>query len=106
MTYHYYHTLISEYLKVRDKEQFLGEIGYPADLDLEPDQLVKAIDIIAAVADKDISQLVKISAMSMMSFSKAYNIPYRSLQNWVSGERTAPDYVTQMLGYALIGDMS
>lgn len=31
------------------------------------------------------------------SFSKAFNIPLRTVQNWVSGERTPPSYVLEMI---------
>jgi hypothetical protein len=44
-----------------------------------------------------INNILDCSGMKMAEFSRAFGIPYRSLYNWVGGEREAPNYVLDML---------
>ena len=39
--------------------------------------------------------------MTQDSFSRTYNIPKRTIQNWESGKRTPPPYVLEMLENAI-----
>ncbi|MCH5206891.1 MAG: hypothetical protein J1F09_08040 [Oscillospiraceae bacterium] len=106
MTYDYYKTLLGEYINFgRSEEQFLGEVGYPADLDLSADGLIAAISIIAAVTDGDFKRLVDLSGLKMTDFSRKFAIPYRTVQDWCSKDRTPPEYLPMLIGYAMIGDL-
>ena len=49
----------------------------------------------------EISELIESAGMPMTEISKRYGIPYRTLQNWKSGVRIPPPYVTKMLSEIL-----
>ena len=49
----------------------------------------------------NIKELIAASGMSLTQFSKYFNIPYRSLQNWDREERKAPEYVVELIEYKL-----
>ena len=40
----------------------------------------------------------------LMAFSKQYNIPVRTLENWESGKSQCPEYVRQLLERAVRED--
>jgi hypothetical protein len=104
MTYHYYQSLLGEYINLgRSEEQLLGQIGFPPEIELSPDDFVKAIHIIAAAADNDMTRLINLAGLSVSAFGRDYNIPLRTLQEWCAKRRNPPEYVVRLLGYALIG---
>lgn len=41
---------------------------------------------------------------SLAGFSRVFGIPYRTAQNWYSGERKPPEYLLKLLVYVLEGD--
>lgn len=41
------------------------------------------------------------AGMNLKEFSDMFGIPYRTVQNWDSGERTPPEYVVLMIEYIL-----
>lgn len=45
--------------------------------------------------------LHKTSGMKLTELSRFFEIPYRSIQNWASGERQCPDYVIKLMFYKL-----
>ena len=42
--------------------------------------------------------------MTKRDFSNRYNIPYRTVQDWESGNRIPPEYVVELLERAVIQD--
>ena len=42
--------------------------------------------------------------VSRAEFSRRYNIPIRTLENWESGKSKCPDYVRQLLERAVLED--
>lgn len=42
--------------------------------------------------------------VSRAEFSRRYNIPVRTLENWESGKSKCPDYVIQLLERAVLED--
>lgn len=106
MKYEYYKMLVGEYFNLgRDKERLLAEVGFTPEVDLTAEGLVKAIDIIAAVADADIPKLVEISGLNLIGFARKMQIPYRSLQDWCAAHRTPPIYVPILIGYVLVSEL-
>lgn len=53
----------------------------------------------------NIKDLLQQSGMNMKQFSEHFNIPYRTIQNWSSGERKAPDYVLELIKFRLDAEM-
>lgn len=46
---------------------------------------------------KSIKEIREKSGLSRSAFSRTYNIPIRSLENWESGVRSCPDYLPDLL---------
>lgn len=106
MTYDYYILLIGEYINCgRSEERLLADIGYPDEITLSAEELVKAISIIAAAADSDIKRLVELSELKTSAFAKKFLLPPRSLYNWCCNDRTPPEYLSIMIGYILISEV-
>ena len=106
MTYSYYITLIGEYINLgRSEEQLLGQIGFPAEIDVEPEKFVKAIKIIGAAADANIEMLVELSELSQTAFGRKYGFPLRTVQSWCADNRKPPEYVVRLIGYAMLGEL-
>ncbi len=51
-----------------------------------------------------ISEMRKRLNVSRAEFSRKYNIPVRTLENWESGKSKCPDYVRQLLERAVLED--
>lgn len=47
---------------------------------------------------KEIRQM---SGLSLTEFSKAFNIPYRTLQHWEKETRKCPDYVLELIVFKI-----
>lgn len=51
-----------------------------------------------------ISEMRERLNVSRAEFSRKYNIPIRTLENWESGKSKCPDYVRQLLERAVLED--
>ena len=51
-----------------------------------------------------ITEMRKHLNVSRAEFSRKYNIPVRTLENWESGKSKCPDYVRQLLERAVLED--
>lgn len=51
-----------------------------------------------------VKEIREYSGLSRAEFSRAYEIPLRTLENWESGSRTAPRYMVEMLKRIVIED--
>lgn len=51
-----------------------------------------------------ISEMRERLKVSRAEFSRMYNIPIRTLENWESGKSKCPDYVRQLLERAVLED--
>ena len=104
MNYKSYLALIEECKNYESADSIRLEYGFPPDCEFTSDGLIKAFDIIFSVSKSDISKLVEISGGNLSALCRKYNIPLRTVQNWVMGVRNAPEYVIQFLGFALISE--
>lgn len=48
-----------------------------------------------------ITDLREASGMNIKAFAEYFHIPYRTIQNWLSGEREAPAYLVELIEYKL-----
>lgn len=103
MEYKKYIALVGECVNAKTAEDFMAEYGYPEDCEWSPEGLIKAMQIIFAVSRNDFASIVE--GLNVSAFCRAYHIPLRSAQNWVSGERKPPEYVVQLIGYALLSEL-
>ena len=44
----------------------------------------------------EFKEILKMYNLSQTNFAKKFNIPLRTVQNWVSGSRKPPEYLLQM----------
>lgn len=51
-----------------------------------------------------VEEMRKAVNMTKADFSKKYNIPYRTVQDWELGNRVPPEYVVELLERAVIQD--
>jgi len=63
--------------------------------DHEPRTII--YDRLNEITGKRIDKILDASRMNLATFSRTFGVPYRSLQNWMRGEREAPEYVLDML---------
>lgn len=59
----------------------------------------------AVLALSDLTLRIRLARMSTLlsqrAFAKELNIPYRSIENWESGQRVPPEYVVELIEYKL-----
>lgn len=104
--YEYYKSLIGEYINGgRSAERFLAEVGFPTELDLSAGELVKAVSIIAAAADGDVSKLCQLAGLKMSDFARKFQLPYRTVQDWCGGRRNPPEYLPILIGFILVSEL-
>lgn len=53
------------------------------------------------MAEHNIKQIHTLSAMTMKNFAEYFNIPYRTVQDWMAGQRKCPDYLLDLMLYKL-----
>lgn len=62
------------------------------------------IRIILQEQKMQVAEMRTLLDQSRSEFSKQYNIPLRTLENWESGKSKCPDYVRQLLERAVLED--
>ena len=59
----------------------------------------------AVLALSDLTLRIRLARMSTLlsqrAFAKELNIPYRSIENWESGQRVPPEYVVELIEYKI-----
>ena len=63
--------------------------------------------LMQAVLDGDVKQLIELTdaVRNTADFGRKFNIPQRTLSGWVLKQRTAPEYVVQLLSYAVLSEL-
>ena len=109
LKYEHYYDLLGEAKICGSAEDFRGEYGYPANCHFSSEGLIRMCDIIFAVAQENWKGVIALSGTKMAAFARKYGVPYTSLQKWVTDNetlsRTAPAYVLQLIGYAMIAEI-
>lgn len=47
------------------------------------------------------SDVLEKSGLNQSEFSRKFNIPFRTIQDWKNEKRTPPDYVLELLNFAI-----
>lgn len=103
MNYFEYLAYIEEAKNYATSEDFLGEMGFGANVPYSAENWGKVCEIIFAAAHSDFAAIT--GELSARAFAMKYSLPDRTVQRWIQGERKAPEYVACLLGYAVIGDI-
>ena len=53
---------------------------------------------------KKIKEMRKMTGLSQVKFSKKYNVPVRTLQDWEAGKSSPPPYVIELLEFKIVND--
>ncbi len=92
-------------------DAYLMEYGYPFDCPYDAQTLIIWAQIIFTASRNDWKALTEIAIekiklfKSAAGFAKYFEIPYKSLRNWIEGRRQPPIYIIQLVGYALISEL-
>lgn len=101
MTYAEYLSYI-DYISENGKEQILSEYGYPADCPWDAETLQQVFDIMEAAEQNDLKNMLYIYGVSVATFCRQFDIPYKTGYKWVSGENGVSDYLIKMAAYIMI----
>lgn len=109
LNYEIYYSLLGEAKNCGSAENFRAEYGYPPECPYSTEGLTRMCSIIYTVAQEDWKGVIALSGTKMAAFARKYGVPYTSLQKWVTDNealgRTAPAYVLQLIGYAMIAEI-
>lgn len=103
MTYSKFLNRLRDAKEAKSEEMFIGEAGFPADEPLNEKNYIKAMRLIYAASKGDFKELL--SGCKIAPISRAYGIPYKTMQKWIKSERTPPEYIIRFIAFALISDL-
>lgn len=103
MTYFQYQTYVDEARQYTDIGGWLAEIGFGADVPYSGENWSRVCEIIYAAANGETATII--GELSARAFAQKYALPERTVQRWLQKKRTAPDYVLELLGFAVISDI-
>ena len=61
-------------------------------------------EMLAEEQREEFREIVAQTGLSLAKFAERYEIPLRSVENWIGGQRTAPDYVIKLLARVVAED--
>lgn len=100
MTKQQFHAQRISALDCTDFEQFVAECSSS----MPEEYFAEGVDIAAAMQqiwdlsyDFTFRRLHDIHGVSLQAFSREYEIPLRTLEEWNAGRRTPPEYVLELL---------
>lgn len=105
MNYQKYLAYIEEAKNYDSAEEILMEYGFPSDCEFIAESLAKVFDIIFAVSRLDFQKIIEVSGKNPSTIYTSLNVPIRTAQHWVSGDRNPPTYILQLIGFALISEL-
>lgn len=98
MKFELFKELYNEALDIASLEFFVAERGWQDWMqDYTPDEVVELLSRIYCLANNPLKDTRQISRAE---FSRRYNIPVRTLEDWDTEKRTAPIYVKLLLDFA------
>lgn len=102
MTYKLFLSLYSEALSYADVDMFVAERGWQEWMDQYlTEKLGTMMQEIYFLANTDLKTIREKYGYSRAAFSRLFNIPIRSLEDWDAERRKMPDYVKALICYAL-----
>lgn len=105
MTYRQYLVYVHEATEYNTAEEHMADYGFPADCPVSADSLLTMFEIIFAVSRSDFATLVSATNLTAYQLGRYYGINTRSATHWISGERKPPEYVIQLIGFAIISEL-
>ena len=101
MNFKYYQSLVDDAKTQAKKELWEAEYGYPEGCPYNPRQLLDILDIIFDTAHNDINNLIA-RVGKVTDFARLYKRPYRTVQDWRSGNSKPSQCLINLIGYSLV----
>ena len=107
MNYQDFYRLLTDVSECDDFDTYAAEVGGSLPPEIDDARLLPLLsDLWAYGKDRNVATLRKLTGLSRAAFARVYNLPLRTLENWESSgsanARTAPQYVLDLLAYAVI----
>lgn len=103
MTYKLFLSLYSEALGYADIDMFVAERGWQDWMNEYPSEKIgPMLQEIYFLANSDLKTIREKRGYSRAAFSRMFEIPVRTVQDWDAGRRNPPSYVKQLICYALL----
>lgn len=101
-----YRRLYGEAKEYDNIDMYIMERGWQDWMDdMSADEITKLLRAVYSIGRDGFKSMVEISGTKLAEFCRRYLLPYRSAQNWLNGEREAPEYTMLLLGYAVLSDI-
>lgn len=105
MKYELFTTLYQEALEYDDLEMRIAERGWQDWMDnFNSDQLGNILTTIYNLSHMSIKEMRESEKMSRAQFSRIYNIPIRTLENWDAETRKMTSYDKMLIAYTFFMD--
>lgn len=109
MTYEDFIRLMMDATEFETLDGYIAEVGGSVPENVPDGKIVPLLeDCYTFGRDQSIVNLRKMTGLSRAEFSRTYRIKLRSLENWETSAslsaRSAPDYVVNLLAYAVVMD--
>lgn len=101
MTYQDFYRLRLDALDCTSADQLIAEEGGSVDCD-DLDKLIR--EFTAIYECRDIKSIRALTGLSQKAFGAEYHIPRRTVEDW-ERTKTPPQYVVDMLLYAVLSDL-
>ncbi|WP_429949414.1 helix-turn-helix domain-containing protein [Enterococcus sp. AZ101] len=105
MKYELFATLYQEALEYNDVEMYIAERGWQDWMDsFDNDKLGVVLTAVYSLANMTIKEMRESKKMSRAQFSRVYNIPIRTLENWDAETRKMTSYDKMLIAYTFFMD--
>jgi len=104
MKYELFSQLYSEAQKYINCDMFVGERDWQewmSEYDDKGADVGKILISIWDISSKDIKELRTITKLSRAAFSRRYDIPVRTLEDWDAGRREPLSYLTRLIAFTV-----
>ena len=106
LDYDVYLTLYKEALLYDDVDMYIAERGWQEWMNqYSTEKVSKILMNIFEISRMSVLEIRTLLGLSRAAFSRAYNIPLRTLENWDAGTRKTPGYVRELISYTALGHL-
>lgn len=105
MKYELFIKLYEEALGYSDVDLYIAERAWQDWMD-SYDNVGNTLKQIYQLATSSLKDTRDLLGISRAAFSRKYNIPIRTLENWDAGTSDAPAYVKTLIDYTLYSDVN
>ena len=102
MTDEQFYACYCEVKNYTDRDAFVSDMALSSIWGDDPESEIpeSRIEELVAVWDaihRPMPEIIKMSGLSARAFARKFCVPYRTIENWSSGDRTPPDHERIMM---------